>query len=80
MSIPDNDVKALYRQINELKAVVSKYEGRLEAVERYIIKLNESGKKRDKQLGNYMRNQSNFLNELFDSVNSVLELVRLFRG
>lgn len=80
MSIPDNDVRRLYQQINELKAVVSKYEGRLEAVEKYIIKLNEYGKKRDKQLGNYMRNQAQFSNELFDSVTSVLELVRLFRG
>ncbi|MBW4598730.1 MAG: hypothetical protein KME29_03850 [Calothrix sp. FI2-JRJ7] len=78
MAVPDNDVKKLYQQINELKAIVSKYEGRLEAVEKYIVKLNEYGKKRDKQLGNYMRNQSVFFNELFDSVETVLSIVKGF--
>lgn len=80
MAIPDNDVKKLYQQISELKSLVNNYDKRIEALEKYIVKLNETGKKRDKQLGDYMRNQSQFSNELFDSVNGVLELIRLFRG
>lgn len=78
MSIPDNDVKALYRQIKELKQITEQFDKRIEAIERYIIKLNEHGKKRDKQLGQYMKGQAEFANELFDSVKSVLDLVKAF--
>ncbi len=78
MAVPDNDVKKLYVQINELKGIVKQYEGRLEALERYIIKFDEASKKRDKQLGKYMKNQSDFGNELFDGIESVLSLVKGF--
>lgn len=78
MAVPDNDVKKLYVQINELKEIVKQYEGRLEALEKYIVKFNEASKKRDKQLGKYMKSQSDFGDELFDSVETVLSLVRGF--
>lgn len=78
MSIPDNDVKKLYAQIAEIKQATKEFDSRLQAIEKYIIKLNEYGKKRDKQLGNYMRNQSQFSNELFDSVETVLSIIKGF--